>query len=68
MLMLLSLASCMGDSTGPSQLHRAQLTLAPIFDRQTLALVDVNRVLVRFTRVADGSKALETVEIGRAHV
>ena len=59
--MLLALASCVGDSTAPSAPHRAQLTIGPIFDRQTFGQVGVDRVLVRFTRPLDGSKALETV-------
>ena len=58
---LLVLASCVGDGTGPGEMRRVQLTIAPVFDRQALRQVDVNRVLVRFTRVSDGSKAFEQI-------
>jgi len=58
--LVLALFSCTSDSTGPSRIQRASLSLAPGFDRAILAQVGVDRVLVRFTRT-DGTKALETV-------
>ncbi len=60
-LLLIALMSCTSDSTGPSQLRRTQFAIAPVLDRQLLAQVGVDRALVRFTRVADGTKALEAV-------
>ena len=48
-LAALVLASCFGDGLGPDSARRANILIAPNFDNRALLVVDVNRVLVRFT-------------------
>jgi hypothetical protein len=46
----LLLASCIGDGTGPSEKRPGLINIAPDFNIRGIHSVDVNRVLIRFTK------------------
>lgn len=57
----LVLANCVGDSTAPRWLRRAQFAIAPMFDARALQAVSFDRIRIRFTPSAGGAAVVDTV-------